>query len=119
MRAAAAKIPHTRRRLMPRRSLDPYVDARLTSGGVPEKLRCSQPMPRPAEPWFNAGCAILSAQYDGLFLEVQLTCGELRRLPLARPNYGRRTEYTAKITVETAPYIEDSRARGLFPDFRG
>src|SRR5215469_15130391 len=55
---------------------------------------------------FDAGCAILSAQYDGLFLEVQLTCGAVRRLPLARPNVGRRTEYTAKITVETAPYIE-------------
>jgi len=50
-----------------------HVDARLTKGGVPEKLRCSQPMPRPAEPWargFYAGCAILSAQYDGLFWEV-------------------------------------------------
>src|SRR6185312_3063693 len=62
---------------------------------------------------------ILSAQYDGLLLEVQLTYGELRRLPLARPNYGRRTEYTAKITVETAPYIEDRRARGRFPGFPG
>lgn len=47
---AAAKIPHTRRTLMLRTSLDTVVDARLTRGGVPEKLRYSQPMPRPAEP---------------------------------------------------------------------
>jgi hypothetical protein len=92
-----------------RASLDVRVDARHVKGGVPEKLRCSQPMPRPAEPrarGFDAGCAILSAQYDGLLSEVQLTCGAVRRLPLARPIIGRRTEYTAKITVETAPYIE-------------
>lgn len=38
--------------------------------------------------------------------EVQLTCGAARRVPLARPNDGRRTEYTVKITVETAPYAE-------------
>src|SRR6185437_7455660 len=40
------------------------------------------------------------------YAEVQLTCGAARRQPLARPNIGRRTEYTAKITVETAPYAE-------------
>ena len=40
------------------------------------------------------------------YAEVQLTCGAVRRQPLARPNVGRRTEYTAKITVETAPYAE-------------
>ncbi|MBW4052429.1 MAG: 23S rRNA pseudouridine(955/2504/2580) synthase [Proteobacteria bacterium] len=38
--------------------------------------------------------------------EVQLTCGAVRRVPLARPNYGRRTEYTVKITVETVSYAE-------------
>src|SRR5579883_2964755 len=65
-RATAAKISHTRRM---RSSREVRVDARLTRGGVLEKLRCSQPMPRPAEPGtegFDAGCAILSAQYDGL-----------------------------------------------------
>src|SRR5487761_627379 len=65
-RATVAKIPHTRR---VRTSLAIRVDARLTTGGVPEKLRCSQSMSRPAKPYtegFDAGCAILSAQYDGL-----------------------------------------------------
>jgi len=49
-RAAAAKISHTRRTLTLRWSLDVHVDACLEQGEVPEKLRCSQPMPRPAEP---------------------------------------------------------------------
>ena len=40
------------------------------------------------------------------WFEVQLTCGAVRRVPLARPNYGRRTEYTVKITVETVSYAE-------------
>ncbi len=50
MRVTAAKIPHTLRTLMLRASHDVRVDARLTKGGVPETLRCSQSMPLPAEP---------------------------------------------------------------------
>ena len=53
------------------------------------------------------------------YAEVQLTCGAARRQPLARPNIGRHTEYTAKITVETASYAEVDVPEDDSQPFRG
>lgn len=85
-RAAAAKILQTRRR---RTGLDVHDARHLTSGcrktfdGLNLKAQCAHTALR-----FSAGCANLSAQYDGLYVEVQLIRGAVRRQPLARPDTG-------------------------------
>ncbi len=77
---AARKISHPGDTLALRPGHDVNVGARPERGGVPEILLYSQPVARPAEParsGFDAGCAFLSAQYDGLCMEVQLTRGAM------------------------------------------
>jgi hypothetical protein len=57
-------------------SVSLFIDARLNQGGAPETFgELNRHGLRSLFETFDASCAILSAQYDGLDMEDQLTCG--------------------------------------------
>src|SRR5882757_4055583 len=89
---AAAKISDHKQR---RSSLVIHVDARLLHGAVRRETFCELNRRRAADLFssvskrFDADGAILSAQYDGLEREVQLTCGARSSLSLTVADHWR------------------------------
>jgi hypothetical protein len=78
-------------------SVSLFIDARLNQGGAPETFgELNRHGLRSLFETFDASCAILSAQYDGLDTEDQLTCGAwishdiLMKFRQGTANHGRR-----------------------------